>query len=78
MNLKEIEYIQICTEELVLAIPSTHPARKNAVWDKTGRYPELSIEEVRKIFPAVRLDAPGSIQPLIHSQVESQSQIYNT
>ena len=41
------DYIPICTEELVLALPSDHPACKKAVSGSISPYPELSVNEVR-------------------------------
>ncbi len=42
----QLDYIDICPEELLLALPANHPLGKSARWEKGQRYPGISIEEL--------------------------------
>lgn len=60
------DYIPICTEELVLAVPSNHPACSMATADDTGPYPVLPIRAVR-YEPFALMYKESTIYPCIDS-----------
>ncbi len=55
----EDQYIPLCREELILALPASHPACRRAV-PGPGPYPELSLQEVRQ-EPFARMHRESTI-----------------
>ncbi len=67
------DYHLICSEELILAVPSSHPACAQAVSSDKGNYPELSIDALQD-FPFALMYKESTIYECV-DQIFRQAKI---